>query len=110
MSDAEIISLQVGNYSNEVGAHAWNLRDRLSAQDDTVSNPSVFHHVDDNFKTFPRTVIVDLFENTSNYSDEPVSQSLDASLWSGTVSRAISDATTEHGWLDVLKVHFSISR
>ena len=97
----EIITFQVGNYSNFVGAHYWNLQETLlkdgTTGDNTINelNHDILFRKGVNFQTGqgscrPRVIAFDLKENVRNFAltDESLTDDEEETLmWEGTVEK-----------------------
>lgn len=83
----EVISLQIGNYSNFIGSHLWNIKESLHDQE--CIEVGVSYHCDNNYTLSPRCVIVDLFENIGGYPTEVKVSDIDSSVWSGIVAKSV---------------------
>ena len=90
------ITLQLGNYSNYVASHIWNLHDSVLAEDVSeqmdVEDYATSHlykcvERDGEEVRMPRTVILDLRENMVGLDTELVKENtadiLTQSIWSG---------------------------
>jgi hypothetical protein len=97
----EMITFQVGNYSNFVGAHYWNLQEGL-LRDGTIEhdtnnelNHDILFRKSVNFQTGqhscrPRLIAFDLKENVRNFAitDESLTDDGEETLmWEGTVEK-----------------------
>ena len=97
----EIITFQVGNYSNFVGAHFWNLQETLLKDVATGNNSSnelnhdILFRKGVNFQTGqsscrPRVIAFDLKENVGSFAltDELLTDDGEETLmWEGTVEK-----------------------
>ena len=90
----EVITLQVGNYSNFVGAHFWNLQEALlnnSGKSNEI-NKDILYREGQNIAGEriykPRAICLDLKTNFSNCKQYvELSDELEAPAWEGTVER-----------------------
>jgi hypothetical protein len=97
----EIITFQVGNYSNFVGAHYWNLQEAL-LEDGTIKsntknelNHDILFRKGLNFQTgqrtaWPRVIAFDLKENVTNFAltDNSLADDVEETIaWDGTVEK-----------------------
>ena len=97
----EIITFQVGNYSNFVGAHYWNLQEAL-LKDGSVENKTnnelnhdILFRKGLNFQTGqstcrPRVIAFDLKENIRNFvlTDNSLADNVEKTIiWEGTVEK-----------------------
>ena len=112
MSGKEVITFQVGNYSNFVGAHYWNLQetlleDRNSRENNhNELNPDILYRNGLDFRTGhsthrPRVIALDLKENVRNFAkanDLQDEKAEDAIIWEGAIEkydRSNETATTD---------------
>ena len=92
------ITLQLGNYSNYVASHIWNLHDSMLSEDVSQQNDvedyatsnlyKVVEKSNGQQKQTPRTVVLDLRENMVGLdtdTDVARSESLPQSIWGGAV-------------------------
>ncbi|KAJ1439705.1 Tubulin/FtsZ, GTPase domain-containing protein [Ochromonadaceae sp. CCMP2298] len=78
----DILTLQVGNTANYVGAHMWNSRDEMRQLHGEASTSALYH----TGKTthYPRCVIIDAPSNLGQiYPAEP--EAADAGIWGGAL-------------------------
>ena len=93
------ITLQLGNYSNYVASHIWNLHDSVLSEDVSdqtdVEDYATSHlykcvERDGEEVRMPRTVILDLRENMVGLDTEAAKEStadiLTQSIWSGVTT------------------------
>ncbi|XP_046849669.1 protein misato homolog 1-like isoform X1 [Xenia sp. Carnegie-2017] len=89
----EIITFQVGNYSNEVGAHFWNLQEK-NFKGDSFYNEirhDMLHRNSLNYGNgqvnyTPRVISFDLKDNISRLADENAAKMSEESIaWDGAV-------------------------
>lgn len=118
MSKEEIISVQIGKFSNQVGANVWNLRDEF-LHDDSDSEerflPHTYYHKS-SAGYVPRCVALDLREHCGNRFQSPYddsSDTIDRTTWVGKVARPINTINhgktkeqqrSPYGWCEILKV------
>lgn len=112
MSNNEIITLQIGHFSNFVGSHLWNLRtDSLTSEDFDENfvnkpDPTVYFH-ESNLKAFkPRCIMIDLDENVGTaFNEDPYADSVSSSIWNGSITKPSRNVSNNYkGWSSVLKV------
>lgn len=93
----EVITVQVGNYSNFIGAHFWNLQEAFLQNKNVDEGPSeinynVLYREGQNLsgeKTYkPRVVCLDLKGNISELQEcDAVSDSVEGHAWEGEIER-----------------------
>ncbi len=116
MSKEEIISVQIGKFSNQIGANVWNLRDEFlydeSESEEKFSPHTHYHKSSGGY--VPRCVALDLREHCGNRFQSPYddnSDVVDSSTWVGKIARPTKEGpikTGQHhspyGWCEMLKV------
>lgn len=117
MPSREIITLQIGNYSNFLGTHWWNSQESSFCYDSTVNsdlseiNHDVLYREGENPRgeiTYtPRLILIDLKENFKTLNKDgvlynmPIASST-TSLWHGKWSTFKSDSLSKNEFLQDL--------
>ena len=98
----EILTFQLGNYSNFIGSHFWNLQDeyylRLSSETESVCQDEFDFLVNfrmgvndnDEVRLYPRCLFVDEIANFGNLLCDDEIRVEDIETWGGTISTPFS--------------------
>jgi hypothetical protein len=90
-SKGEALTVQIGQYSNFVGTHLWNLNEEVvrSGFDENLRY-SRYYHESRGGKQSPRCLMLDLNENIGNLY-EPDLESLEnySEMWGGNITKSI---------------------
>lgn len=103
MYSDEIISLQIGNFANYVGAHVRNIQQDLVLSDEDLVESSVYNTTHDD-TAMSRCVMVDMFENIGNYPSEVQGSSNQYADWNGKVAKSEVSRGNVDSWTDIMMV------
>lgn len=112
MIEEEIISVQIGKFSNLIGATIWNLREEFLSDEGNCNEKflsATYYHTT---TRRPRCVALDLMENCCNRR-QVVSEdaSVDSQTWSGKVRKhsgvaySFNNHSDNDSWVELLKVN-----